>query len=120
MARKILLIDDEQDFTKMLKTRLEASGFEVIIASDGEIGLLQWEQERPDLIILDITMPKMSGYTFMCEAKQNKNLQKIPIIILTAREGMKDLFLWEGACDYFVKPVDDQKLLAKIFEVLRS
>jgi DNA-binding response OmpR family regulator len=119
MAKKILLIDDEQDFVKMLQTRLEASGFAVITAPDGVIGLQQWEQEKPDLIILDITMPNMDGYTFICESKQNKNLKKIPIIILTAREGMKDLFMWEGVQDYFVKPIDDRKLLAKISDLLR-
>ncbi len=119
MAKKILLIDDEQDLVKMLKTRLEASGFAVVTASDGEVGLQKWEQECPDLIILDITMPQMDGYTFICESKQNKNLKKVPIIVLTAREGMKDLFMWEGVRDYLVKPVDDKKLLVKISELLR-
>ena len=118
MAKKILVIDDEPDFIKMLKTRLEAGGFDVITASDGEIGLQKWEQEGPDLIILDITMPNMDGYTFIQESKQKKNLKKIPIIILTAREGMKDLFMWEGAQDYFVKPVDDKKLFARISQLL--
>src|SRR3989338_426953 len=119
MAKKILLIDDEPDFIKMLKTRLEAGGFDVITASDGEIGLQKWEQEVPDLIILDITMPNMDGYTFIQESKQKKNLKKIPIIILTSREGMKDLFMWEGAQDYFVKPVDDKKLFVRISQLLR-
>lgn len=119
MAKKILLIDDEQAFVEMLKTRLVASGFEVTTASDGAIGLQQWEQEKPDLIILDITMPNMDGYTFVCESKQKENLKKIPIIVLTAREGMKDLFALEGAQGYFVKPVDTKKLLARIGELLR-
>lgn len=119
MAKKILLIDDEQDFVKMIQARFEASGFEVITASDGEIGLQQWEQGNPDLIVLDITMPNMDGYTFLYESKQNKNLKKIPIVILTAREGMKDLFALEGAPDYFVKPVDTRKLLAKVDALLR-
>ena len=119
MAKKILMIDDEPDFTKMLKARLEASGFAVVTAPDGEIGLIMCAQEIPDLIILDITMPNKDGYMFICELKQMEGLKKIPVIVLTAREGMKDLFLWEGAVDYFVKPVDTKQFLAKISELLR-
>lgn len=119
MTRKILLIDDEPVFVKMLKTRLEAGGFEVITACDGENGLQQWEQEKPDLIILDITMPNMDGYTFVRESKQKKNLKKIPVVVLTARAGMKDLFVLEGAQGYFVKPVDTKELLARVCELLR-
>ena len=119
MAKKILLIDDEQDFTKMLKVRLEASGLAVITAPDGEIGLIICAQEIPDLIILDITMPNKDGYMFICELKEKEGLKKIPVIVLTAREGMKDLFIWEGAVDYLVKPVDTKELLAKIGEYLR-
>ena len=118
MAKKILLIDDEQDFMKMLKTRLEANGLEIITAPDGEIGLQKWEQGKPDLIVLDITMPNMDGYTFLHELKQKPNFKKIPIIILTAREGMKDLFMWEGVQEYLVKPIEFKKIFAKICELL--
>lgn len=119
MTKKILLIDDDAVFVKMLKTRMEVSGFEVVIASDGEIGFQQWEQEKPDLIILDIAMPNMDGYTFVRESKQKENLKKIPILVLTGKEGMNDLFALEGVQDYFVKMMDTQKLLARVCELLR-
>jgi CheY-like chemotaxis protein len=96
MARKILVIDDEPDVREMLKERLEANGYTIVIAVDGEDGLQKVDQESPDLIVLDIMMPKMDGYTFVRELKAKQLERPIPIIMLTAKDMMQDLFAFEG------------------------
>ncbi len=117
--KKILVVDDEVDLAMMIKTRLEANGFEVMTASNGKDGLIQWKKASPDLIILDITMPGMDGYTFIQESKSQK-LPEVPIIVLTAKPGMKDIFKVEGARDYIVKPFNNTELLEKINHCLKG
>ena len=120
MKKKILVIDDELDVSGLLKIRLEANNFDVATAADGEEGLEKAEQERPDLIILDVMMPKMDGYTFVREIRTYEHLRQIPIIILTAKEGMKDLFAIEGVCDYVNKPYEIDDLLKKIHKNMKK
>ena len=114
MKKKILIIDDDQSTVLVLKARLEANGFDVISASDGDEGLKLLEKQDPDLILLDIVMPKMDGYTFVRKMKYNNSIRPIPIIMLTASDQMKDLFELEGVKDYVVKPFDPGTLLKKI------
>lgn len=120
MGKKILVVDDEPQLVRMLKTRLEANGYEVVTAEDGTSGLEQWRTQKPDLILLDIMMPKIDGYTFVQESKGRSDLNPVPIIIITAREGMKDLFQIEGINDYIVKPINDTDLLEKIRKHLEN
>lgn len=109
---RILVVDDEADFVAVMRTRLEASGYEVFSAIDGVSGLQMAQTHTPDCILLDIGMPQMDGFTFVTQIKQMQKLQKIPIIIVSARgQGMQDLFMQEGVQDYLVKPFDTQKLL---------
>ncbi|MBU0467408.1 MAG: response regulator transcription factor [Candidatus Omnitrophota bacterium] len=110
--KKVLLIDDEPHIVKMVKSRLEANGYEVVTAFDGEEGLAKMILERPDIVVLDIRMPKMDGYTFARELKKEKN--KVPIIILTANAAMTDLFEEEGITDCVYKPFKTEELLEKI------
>lgn len=109
---KILVIDDEPNIISILTSRLEANNYDVVAASNGEEGLEKVESESPDLIIVDILMPKMDGLTFVKQVK--KSGKEIPIIILTAKPGMKDLFSMEGVKDYVVKPFTAEELLEKI------
>ena len=118
--KKILVIDDEVDFVKLVRLRLESNGYEVAIASDGEEGLAKVSQEKPDMILLDIMMPKKDGYTMLHELKSKEETGSIPIIIITARAYMKDLFGIEGVADYIVKPFDDADLLLRIKRVLAA
>ncbi|OGX08695.1 MAG: hypothetical protein A2Z88_11565 [Omnitrophica WOR_2 bacterium GWA2_47_8] len=111
---KILVIDDDATLTKLLDARLSANGYEVVIAKDGAEGLEKYKKEKPDLIILDIEMPKMDGYTFVLEFKQIASLRDTPIIMLTAKEAMREIFAIEGINDYIVKPFDMDDLLNKI------
>lgn len=114
MAKRILVIDDEPDVVKMLRARLESNGYNVVSASDGEEGLGKVGSEKPDLIILDIRMPRMDGYTFLRELKSKQEGNILPVIVLSAKGEMKDLFAVEGIRDYLVKPYRPEELLEKI------
>ncbi|MCP4650434.1 MAG: response regulator [PVC group bacterium] len=118
MPKKILVVDDEVHVLKLLESRLRANGYEVITASDGEEGLQKVSSENPDLIILDVVMPKMDGYTFVRKIKYDTSIRTIPIIILTAKNELKELFELEGAKDYIVKPFKTEELLTKVKENL--
>ena len=121
MAKKILVIDDEPELVKALKIRLESEGYEVIAAYDGEEGIMKAREENPDLIVLDIMMPRMDGFTTLKELKKRytkKNRPLPPVIVLTAKPKMQDLFATEGIKDYVVKPFEHQDLLDRIKHLL--
>ena len=114
MKEKILIVEDEHDLVKGLKLNLEDEGYEVIWASDGMEGLLKAQEEIPDLIILDIMLPKMDGLE-VCRELRRKNINT-PIIMLTAKgeEVDKVVGLEIGADDYMTKPFSIRELLARI------
>lgn len=118
--KRILVIEDEQDLALMIQTRLEISGYEVLVASDGQAGLTQATDFKPDLIMLDIILPNLDGYQVCQKLKQNPITEQIPIIILTA-SGLKDVeekCLLAGANFCTRKPFNAQKLLEKIQELI--
>ena len=119
--KKILLVDDEPSIVKIVRKRLEQHHYEVTTAADGLEGLERALADRPDLIITDIMMPTMDGYTFLKKLRAKPQLASIPVIILTAKEKMEDLFLFEGiqTCDYIVKPFESEVLLEKIVQLLQ-
>jgi len=114
MAKKILVIDDDPELVKVVKSRLEANQYKVVFAFDGKEGLEVVESESPDLILLDIKMPGMDGYTFIKSYKTKHSMEERPILVLTALDGMKDMFELEGVKDYIVKPVKSEDLLEKV------
>ena len=114
MAKKILVIDDDPTLIKMLETFLTAHGFEVGAAIDGDDGLAYIKDKRPDLIVLDVQMPKMNGYTFMFEFKKIPHAGNIPVIVLTAKQGMAEIFKVEGVKEYITKPFQPEVLLTNI------
>ena len=116
MAKKILLVDDEPNITKLLSMRLKSSGYEVLTASDGAEGLEKARSQNPDLIILDLMMPKMEGYEVCRLLKFDEKYKHIPIIISSAKSTDEDRHLGEkvGADDYLSKPYDPEDLLQKI------
>lgn len=116
--KKILIVDDEPDFVKMIKTRLEANDYKVAVAFDGEEGLKKAQEEIPDAILLDIMMPKKDGYTFLLDLKKDEATKSIPVIALTAKPKMEDMFKFEGAKDYIIKPFESTELLSKIKEII--
>lgn len=119
MKEKILIIEDEEDLVKGLKLNLQGEGYEVDWAYDGREGLLKAQEAAPDLIILDIMLPKMNGLD-VCRELRQKNIGT-PIIMLTAKGGEIDkvVGLEVGADDYLTKPFSIRELLARIKALLR-
>ena len=117
MSKKILVIDDDRLNTTLIQFALKES-FDVSTAINGRLGIEAVNRDRPDLIVLDVKMPEMSGFEFMNELKSIPGSASIPVIMLTANENMQDLFFGEGVKGYFVKPVNPEKLEKKIKECL--
>lgn len=113
-TRKILIADDEAQLALAVKIRLQSKGYQVTTVSDGRSALEAALADKPDLILLDVMMPNMDGYSCLRELNAKLGRGKVPIIILTARDRMKDLFELEGIEDYVVKPFDHEDLLVRI------
>lgn len=118
MSKKILVVDDEPVIVKVVKSRLEANDYEVITAYNGEEALEKTEREMPDLIILDILMPNMNGYEFAKRVETNKSTKHIPIIVLTAKDKIPNLFEIEGIKDHILKPFKAEDLLRRVEKYL--
>lgn len=119
---KILVADDNFESVELLEEVLTDQGYEVIIAFDGEEALVKAREERPDLLLLDIMMPKIDGYEVCRCLKADPNTARIPILILTARGDILDRVkgLDLGAEDYFTKPFNIQELVARVQARLRA
>ncbi len=118
MTNKIMVVDDEKPIVEILKYNLEKEGYRVITAYDGEEALKMAEVEEPNLIVLDIMLPKKDGFTVCREIRKKWN---IPIIMLTAKEMETDkvLGLELGADDYVTKPFSSREVTARIKALLR-
>ncbi|MBI3618246.1 MAG: response regulator [Candidatus Omnitrophica bacterium] len=118
--KKILVVDDEIAMTKVVEIRLRAAGYDVVLAHDGQEGLEKARTENPDLMILDLMLPKMDGFKVCGLLKSDARYKKIPIIIYTARVQDSDQQLGKevGADAYITKPFDPQVLLGKVKELL--
>ena len=113
-AKKILLIDDEPAFLDMLSVRLRSGGYEVITATDGLEALARISAGIPDLIVLDVLMPKMNGIQFMQKLRENKALPHIPVIVISARGSMADYFTDALIEQFMSKPFDGAALLSQV------
>ncbi len=118
MAKKILVVDDKLELRTLLKSYLTQEGFDVFTANDGQEALYIARHEKPNLIILDLMMPEMSGYEFMRAYSREADT---PVVILTAKldENDKVLGLELGADDYITKPFSPRELTARVRAVLR-
>lgn len=118
MSDKILVVDDKSNVRQLLREYLTEQGFQVEIATDGQEALYMARNYQPDLILLDIMMPKMDGCQFLSVYRQER---QTPVIIITAREEETDVVLGLelGADDYLVKPFRMRELVARIRAVLR-
>lgn len=114
--KRVLLVDDEKDLVETMEMALEAQGFEVISAFDGEEGLAKALHEKPDVVILDLMMPKMNGYQVCWEIKNREETKALKVIMLTAKTQESDKF-WgfeTGADEYVTKPFEMSELVKKI------
>lgn len=119
--QKILIIEDEQDIAELIGLNLNRAGFEVIMAHDGVTGTDTALRERPDLIVLDLMLPRRDGLSVFRELKRDPRGASIPVIMLTARSQTEDRIqgLETGADDYLTKPFSPKELLLRIQAILK-
>lgn len=119
MSKKVLIVDDEPSIVKLVQYNLEKNGYQAVIATDGEQALEKVKQEQPDLLILDLMLPKIDGLE-VCRQVRNNN-RHLPILMLTAKteELDKVLGLELGADDYITKPFSPRELVARVKAVFR-
>ena len=117
----ILIIEDEPNQAELIRYNLESEGYRVVVAFDGEDGLIQTMETIPDLILLDWMIPKVSGIEVCRQLRKNRSTREIPIILLTARSEEEDKVrgLDIGADDYVIKPYSIKELLARVRAALR-
>ncbi|MDO8528071.1 MAG: response regulator [Deltaproteobacteria bacterium] len=120
--KTILLVDDEKDLSEELGIRLKASGYSVLVAYNGPKGIERAMQEKPDLILLDVIMPKMNGYQVCHDLKNDPKTKSIPVILLTAKTQESDKTWGKecGADEYITKPYEIYSLLSKIKALLEG
>ena len=119
---RILIVDDTEDNRLILDGRLRPQGYELLLAADGEEGLAAVREHLPDLILLDVMMPKLDGFDVCRRIRGDASLPFMPIILLTAKSESKDVVtgLDAGAHEYLTKPVDHIALLARVRALLRT
>lgn len=121
MDKKILIVEDEENLVELLRFRLEANGYKVETAYNGEEGLEKIKKIKPDIVVLDVMMPKMHGYEVCKLAKKNEATRNIPIIMLTAHTQTRDIDEAEkcGADCFVSKPFEPSQLLEEIKRLLK-
>ncbi len=118
MLKKILVVEDEVATLKMLGHFLSMKNLDVHTAQDGLEALELMKEMTPDAILLDVIMPRLDGYGFLREIKKIQKFRTIPVVILTAREMMRDTFIQEGVLDFVVKPYDPEELYKTLLKYL--
>lgn len=121
MPRKVLIIDDEMDMRVFLETLFKKAGFVTDVAANGDEALRQLADNRPDLITLDIIMPKKSGLSFFDVINKDDSWKDIPVIVLSGVTGHADFFegvTRSGAIEFIDKPVKPELLLNKVKQML--
>ena len=116
--KTVLVVDDERNIVELVRLYLEKEGFNVVAASDGEQALFQYERSDPDLVVLDLMLPKMDGFEVCRELRRRGD---VPILMLTARSEDIDAIvgLELGADDYVTKPFNPRALVARVKAILR-
>ena len=126
--KKVLVVDDQQDFVSFLEAILEEQGLDVITANDGEAGLKKAKSESPDLVLLDVQMPKIDGFDVFRIMREDEKTKEIPIIMLTgieektgigfSKSDMKDFF-HEEPQEYLEKPIEPEKVISAVKRALK-
>lgn len=118
MAKKILVVDDEPLVVKGIGMSLESVGYEVCKAADGEEAIEKMKGEKPDLVIMDVLMPKLTGYETWKKMATDEGIATIPIIMMSQRKNMRHFFDGLSIVEFFPKPFDAKMLLDKVEAVL--
>lgn len=113
---RILLVEDHEEIWDFLSRRLKRRGYDVVVATDGQAGVDKARSDRPDIVLLDMNLPVMDGWTAAGEIKKDPSTAAVPIIALTAHamSGDRDKAIAAGCDDYHAKPVDFSRLLGQI------
>ncbi len=119
--KRILIIEDDRDLVELVRYNLTNEGFQVSAVADGSTGLAQVKRSTPDLLLLDLMLPKLSGLDICKEIRRDPNLNRLPILMLTARgdEADRVIGLELGADDYVTKPFSPRELVARVKALLR-
>ena len=118
MSKSILVVDDEPVVVEISKRKLEERGYEVQTAENGVLAFQCLKLKKPDLILLDIQMPEMNGYTFIMEKSKIPEYVNIPVVVLTAYNEMEPLFKRHRVRAYLLKPLKLHDLLDKVVELI--
>ena len=117
--RSVLIADDDKELVQAIHTRLAAANYKVTVALDGQQTVKAALEIKPDLVLLDVLMPIIDGYACLRQINAQFGRGKIPVIVMTSRDYMKDLFALEGVEDYILKPFDCEDLLLRIEQVFK-
>jgi len=122
VPRKILAVDDEKHIVRLVQVNLERQGYEVVTANDGKEALQKVDDERPDLVVLDVMMPYMDGFEVLQNLRRNPSTRDIPVIMLTAKAQDADVFKgWQSGVDcYLTKPFNPMELLSFVKRIFDS
>ena len=118
--KKVLIVEDDKDINRALRIRMEAAGYEVCAAHDGYMGLSAAVQQRPDVMLLDISMPAGSGFSIVERLRENTDLTDVPFIVLTAsrKPEFRDVAEELGAAAYFEKPFEAAAVVDAVHEAV--
>jgi two-component system alkaline phosphatase synthesis response regulator PhoP/two-component system response regulator VicR len=119
-GRKIMAVDDERHIVRLIQVNLERAGYQVVTAFDGPEALKKVESDKPDLIVLDVMMPKMDGFEVLKRLQANPETREIPVVMLTAKAQDADVFRgWaSGVSAYLTKPFNPLELLTFVKRIL--
>lgn len=119
MSNKIMIVEDKRELSELLKYIFEQFGYRVMLAGDGKEGLKLLENDMPDIIVADIMMPEMDGYTFVTRLEEKENTKNIPVVIMTAKGQTRELFEYKKNVSGFIeKPFQPEELKAIIEKIL--
>ncbi|MEN6644239.1 MAG: response regulator [Armatimonadia bacterium] len=122
MARRILVVDDERHIVRLVQVNLERAGYEILTAYDGIEALEKVKTENPDMVVLDVMMPRMDGFEVLKNLQADPRYQNIPVIMLTAKAQDADIFKgWaSGVSSYLTKPFNPRELLVFVERIFQS
>jgi two-component system, OmpR family, alkaline phosphatase synthesis response regulator PhoP len=122
MAKKILVVDDERHIVRLVEVNLTRAGYEVATAYDGVEALEKVKKEEPDMVVLDVMMPRMDGFEVLKRLQADPDTQDIPVIMLTAKAQDADIFRgWSsGVSSYLTKPFNPRELLTFVERIFQS
>jgi two-component system alkaline phosphatase synthesis response regulator PhoP/two-component system response regulator VicR len=122
MARKILVVDDERHIVRLVEVNLQRAGYDVVTAYDGVEALEKVASEKPDMLVLDVMMPRKDGFEVLQDLQANPGTANIPVIMLTAKAQDADIFKgWQsGVSSYLTKPFNPRELLTFVERIFQS